>query len=277
MRRAERAFPLRHAVALGLLQGPTELLPVSSSGHTTLIPWLAGWSYAELDGERRKTFELVLHAGAGLALAIDMRAELLRATATATRGGRGAAALALSLAPPALAGSVLRGPIERRLGGPRSIAAGLAAGAVAMAVADCAAPARRTSSQAGALDGLALGIAQALALIPGVSRSGATLAAARARGFARADARELSWLVALPVILGASAQQAIRLAREGVPRGSGAELALGGAAAFLSTLAAARALRRGGYGGRALLPYSLYRCLLAALVVARLRRAPHAR
>ena len=100
MRRAEPAFPLRHAVALGLLHGPTELLPVSSSGHTTLIPWLAGWSYAELDGERRKAFELALHAGAGLALAIDMRAELLRATAA--RGGRGAAVLALSLAPPAL-------------------------------------------------------------------------------------------------------------------------------------------------------------------------------
>jgi undecaprenyl-diphosphatase len=275
MRRAERAFPLRHAVALGLLQGPTELLPVSSSGHTTLIPWLAGWSYAELDGERRKAFELALHAGAGLALAIDMRAELLRATAA--RGGRGAAVLALSLAPPALAGSLLRGPIERRLGGPRSIAGGLAAGAVAMAVADFAAPAHRASEEASAADGLALGIAQALALIPGVSRSGATLTAARARGFARADARELSWLVALPVILGASAQQAGRLAREGVPRGSGGGLALGGAAAFLSTLGAARALRREGYGGRALLPYSLYRCLLAALVVARLRCAPPAR
>ncbi|HEX7610698.1 MAG TPA: hypothetical protein VF380_08500, partial [Solirubrobacteraceae bacterium] len=90
-------------------------------------------------------------------------------------------------------------------------------------------------------------------------------------------ARELSWLVALPVILGAGAQQARRLAREGVPQGSGGGLALGGVAAFLSTLLAARALRRSGYGGGALLPYSLYRCLLAAVVVARLRRAPRAR
>ena len=78
---AERArSPLRHAVALGLLQGPTELLPVSSSAHTTLIPWLAGWPYAELDAELRKSFEVALHAGAGLALAIDLRAELLAAT-----------------------------------------------------------------------------------------------------------------------------------------------------------------------------------------------------
>ena len=68
---------LRHAVALGLLQGPTELLPISSSAHTTLIPWLAGWPYGELDGELRKSFEVALHAGAGLALAIDMRSELI--------------------------------------------------------------------------------------------------------------------------------------------------------------------------------------------------------
>jgi undecaprenyl-diphosphatase len=272
MRRAERAFPIRHAVALGLLQGPTELLPVSSSGHTSLIPWFAGWPYARLGGERRKAFELALHAGAGLALAIEMRPPSPRAGVAVARSR--AALLALSLAPPALAGSLLRGRIEQHLGGPRSIAAGLAAGAVAMAAADRLSPARRTSSQARAADGLALGVAQAIALIPGVSRNGATLTAARARGFARADAQELSWLVALPVILGAGAQQALRLARGGIPRGAGGELAAGGVAAFASTLAAARLLRRGGYGERALLPYSLYRCLLAALVVARLRRMP---
>ena len=71
------AVSIREAVALGALQGPTELLPVSSSAHTTLIPWLAGWSYAELDPELRKSFEVALHAGAGAALAIDMRAELI--------------------------------------------------------------------------------------------------------------------------------------------------------------------------------------------------------
>jgi len=78
MRRAR----LRHAVVLGLLQGPTELLPVSSSAHTTLIPRLAGWSHAELDPELRKSFEVALHAGAGAALAIDMRTELIGAART---------------------------------------------------------------------------------------------------------------------------------------------------------------------------------------------------
>ena len=130
MRRAR----LRHAVALGLLQGPTELLPVSSSAHTTLIPWLAGWPYADLDPELRKSFEVALHAGAAAALAIDMRTELIEAARTLDR--HRAAAIALSLAPPALAGYVLERPIERHLGGPRSIAVGLIAGAAAMALAD---------------------------------------------------------------------------------------------------------------------------------------------
>ncbi|HYM55459.1 MAG TPA: undecaprenyl-diphosphate phosphatase [Solirubrobacteraceae bacterium] len=278
MRRAERALSLRRAVALGLLQGPAELLPISSSGHTTLIPWLAGWSYAELDGELRKSFEVALHAGAGLALAIDMRAELLRQARSLD--GRRTAVLALALAPPAIAGYALREPIERRLGGPRSIAAGLIAGAVAMALADARADGpgdgARECEDARALDGLALGLAQATALIPGVSRNGAALTAARARGFGRGAAETLSWNAALPVILGASVLKATRLARRGAPPGAAAPLAAGGGTAFLSTLVSARILRHGGRedrGGRALLPYSIYRCLLAALVIRRLRRA----
>jgi undecaprenyl-diphosphatase len=262
-------------VALGLLQGPAELLPVSSSGHTALIPWLAGWPYAEFDGELRKSFEVALHAGAGLALAIDMRKELLREAARMDR--RRASVLALSLAPPTIAGYALRRPIERWLGGPRSIAAGLAVGAIAMAVAD-ARPAgadtgARGCEDARAGDGLALGLGQASALVPGVSRNGATLTAARARGFGRGAAQALSWNTALPVIVGASVLQGSSLARRGIPREARAGLAVGGGTAFLSTLASARILRRRGRDERSLLPYSLYRCLLAGLVMIRVRRA----
>ena len=277
MRRAEAALSLRHAVALGLLQGPAELLPISSSAHTALLPWLAGWPYAQLDGERRKAFEVALHAGAGLALALDMRGELRRAAAALD--ARRSCALALALAPPALAGFLLQGPIERRLGGPRSIAAGLAGGALAIALTETRArrdarPPRvqRACAQVGPGDGLALGLAQACALVPGVSRNGATLAAARARGFARRDAQRLSWLAALPVILGASLLKGGRLIGDGGPRGIRPAAALGAAAAFASTLASARVVRRGARQERALLPCALYRCLLAALVLRRLRR-----
>src|SRR5207247_1212132 len=67
---------LREAVALGLLHGPAELLPVSSSGHVTLVPWLAGWDYPDLDAELRKAFEVALHAGTAAALLLALRAEV---------------------------------------------------------------------------------------------------------------------------------------------------------------------------------------------------------
>jgi undecaprenyl-diphosphatase len=265
-------LPLRHAVALGLTQGPTELLPVSSSAHTTLIPLLLGWPYGELDGEQRKSFEIALHAGAGVALAIDMRTELL--VAARALDGRRLVAIVLSLAPATIAGFVLGPLIERRLGGPRSIAVGLLAGGVAMAIADGASEsAARDEHDVGPGDGLALGVAQAVALVPGVSRYGATLTAARVRGFSRASAQTLSWHAALPVMLGASALKAGRVARRGVPPRSIAPLAAGASSAFVSTLLSARILRRPAH---ALLPYSLYRLLLGALVLARLR-GRHAR
>jgi undecaprenyl-diphosphatase len=273
--RPGRALPFRHAVALGLLQGPAELLPISSSAHTTLLPWLAGWPYAQLGGDLRKAFEVALHAGAGAALAVHMRGELLGAAAHVDR--RRAGVIALTLAPPALAGYALGPAIERTLGEPGSIATGLAAGGVAMALAERRAGAggRRARGQrdAGARDGLALGLAQAAALIPGVSRNGAALTAAHARGFTRADSQALSWHAGLPVILGASVLKAARLRRDGVPREQRAALAGGGACAFVSTLASARVLRRALREGQRLWPYSLYRCLLAALVLTRLRRA----
>jgi undecaprenyl-diphosphatase len=261
---------LGHAIALGLLQGPTELLPVSSSAHTTLVPWLAGWSYAELDPDLRKSFEVALHAGAAAALAIDMRGELIGSARRLTR--RRIAVIALSLVPPALVGYALERPIERRLGGPRSIAVGLILGAVAMALADRrSSPGDRHEQDAGPRDGLALGIAQAMALIPGVSRNGATLTAARSRGFCREDAQTLSWHAGLPVMIGASILKAWRLWRVGIPDGGRPMLAVGAGSAFVSTLAGAGALRR-RVGRRGLLPYAVYRCTIAAIMVVRLRR-----
>jgi undecaprenyl-diphosphatase len=296
MRRADSApsLSLCQTLALGLLQGPTELLPVSSSAHTALFSWLAGWSFTELDPELRKSFEVALHGGAGAALAIDMRGELREAARTLD--WQQIAMIALSLAPPVLVGLALERPIERRLGGPRSIAGGLIAGAVAMALADLH-PGRhmgagregdrgrpksvarveghagdsRRYEEAGPRDGLALGLAQAVALIPGVSRSGATLTVARARGFGRADAVALSWHAGLPVILGASTLKTWRL-RRGVPEGARLTLAVGAAGAFVSTLASARVLRRPWASSRTLLPYAVYRCMIAAITIMRLRR-----
>ncbi|HTY97613.1 MAG TPA: undecaprenyl-diphosphate phosphatase [Solirubrobacteraceae bacterium] len=272
MRRAERELPLRQAVALGLLQGPTELLPVSSSAHTTLLPWLAGWSYGDLDDELRKGFEVALHAGTATALVLLAGRELAGDTAAMLR--RRPRALMLALAPPALAGLLLGPRIERDLGEPPWIALALAAGSVAMAGAELRgrrAPGQyggRHFGQEGAADGLALGLAQALALVPGISRSGASIGAARWRGFTREDAHRLSWTVALPVIAGASLLQGLRLRRVGIPASMGASMAAGAGAAFCSTLGAG-ALLRGRLRGCPPWPFVLYRGALAGWVALR--------
>lgn len=282
--RTNRRLPLHHAVALGLLHGPTELLPVSSSAHTTLLPWLAGWPYPRLDPKLRKAFEVALHAGTAAAL-------LTRPSGIGL-GGRPSFVLP-AVAPAALTGYALGDQIERRFGTPGTIAAGLFAGSVAMTAAELRARKVRLSlrtrarvtpfsttttphgeerkaTSANQHDGLALGLAQTIALIPGVSRSGATLAAARRRGFSHIDADRLSWQVGLPVIAGASLLKGAHLLCEGVPRELRAPLAVGAASAFASTLLSAKLF---GPRQRALLlPAStIYRGVLAGLVVRRMR------
>jgi undecaprenyl-diphosphatase len=260
---------LPHAVALGLVQGPAELLPVSSSAHTMLAPALLGWHYAELDAGLRKSFEVSLHAGTALALALITRRELTAAARRVDLGRLGW--LALCSAPAALAGYRFEDRVEQ-LGGARQLASALAAGGLAMALADLRSG-TRTVRDAGACDALLIGLAQALALIPGVSRNGATLAAARARRFRRRDAHALSWRAAGPVMAGASVLRALRAFRRGLPPGSAPALAAGAGAALVSTLACAPALRSERLARAPLAPFALYRLALAALVLERLAPA----
>jgi undecaprenyl-diphosphatase len=253
---------LAEAVAIGLVHGPAERAPVSSSAHTTLVPWLLRWRYGELDAPARKRFEVALHAGATAAVLLASR----------RRSGVPARVVVLACLPPAVAGALLEGPIERRLGTPATIAGGLAAGGLLMAAAERRRGDARDAADAGALDALAIGVAQAAALVPGVSRSGAARAAARWRGFAPAQARALSDAVGLPITIGAIALKG-RQALDG-GRAERAALAAGAAAAFASTIAADAALRRGRSGGASLYPYAAYRVALAALVIRRLRQNP---
>jgi len=221
---------LTETIALGLLQGPAELLPVSSSAHVGLLSWVLGWRHAALPGAARKEVEVALHAGTALTLAL------------AGHGRPRWGLLAAATAPPALAGLAGERLVESRLGTPRSVAAGLLAGSAAMVLADRT-PARRPARAAGPADGAWLGAAQAAALVPGVSRSGATRALARARGFGRADAAALSREVALPVLAGAVALKGARLVRRRPPAATWRALGAGAAAAALSTAGALRAER----------------------------------
>jgi len=268
------------ALALGLLHGPAELVPVSSSGHVAAVPWLLGWEVSGWDGARRKELEVALHAGSAAALMLVLRPRRLRASLLAAAG-----------APPAVVGYVLERRIEERLGTPATLAGGLLAGALALVLADRGAGSR-SDSDAGVRDGLALGLAQTAALVPGVSRNGATLAAARARGFGRAASSRLSWEVALPVLAGATALKTWRVATAGgassSPAGSAGPpagspgrptassgqptaarirpLAAGAAAAFASTLSTARLI---GLERRApLWPWAAWRAALAGAILA---------
>jgi undecaprenyl-diphosphatase len=269
------SIPVRRAIALGLIQGPAELLPVSSSAHLVLVPWLARWDWDGLDPELRKSFEVALHAGAAAALLIGQR----RVIADELRSfdARRAAVLMLSFAPPALVGYTMERSIERRLGGPRTTAIGLLAGAAAMVLADRR-PQRRGRGEATTFDGLALGVAQAAALAPGVSRNGATLAAARWRCFTREQANLLSRTVALPIIVGAAVLKGARLHGRGTDPSLRKAMGVGVAASFVSALASQRLIRQ-VERDRALWPYAAYRAGLAAIVLAhlgRVRRRPQA-
>lgn len=264
----EGRIPTRRALALGIVQGPAELLPVSSSAHIVLIPWLAGWDWETIDPEVRKSFEVALHTGAALALLIGQR-RMLRAELRSFNGRR-ALLLGLSFLPAAVVGYTLERPIERHLGGPRATAYGLLAGAAAMLAGDTR-PQRRGQGDATAADGLVLGIAQAAALAPGVSRNGVTLAAARWRRFSRDQANLLSRTIALPIIVGATTLKGARLARRGTTPELRRSLAIGVAASFASTLASQRLIGL-VERDRALWPYAAYRGALAAAVLFRLRR-----
>jgi undecaprenyl-diphosphatase len=257
------------ALALGVLHGPAELLPISSSGHISVIPWLLGWDdYERLDPELRKAFEVALHAGTAAALLITQRREVIEAVCDINVSL--AQLIALSFIPPAVVGFTLERRIERHLGTPATIAAGLVCGSIAMALADRA-PQERTSAEAGAVDALLLGAAQACALIPGVSRNGATLAAARRRRFTREDSNRLSRHVALPVIAGATLLKGVRLYRRGLPPGAALPFALGAGASFVSTLGSTWLIHQ-VERDRSLLPYAAYRIALAGLIVRRLTR-----
>jgi undecaprenyl-diphosphatase len=257
--RSDRRLTARQAIALGLIQGPAELLPVSSSGHLVLVPALLGWPYARLDADVRKTFEVALHAGAGLALAWLLRED----ARAAVRDPVGTALLA---GPAAAIGFALEPLIEERLSNPEVAAVAQIASGAALALVD-----RRTGVRPLPRSGdrVVVGLAQAAALVPGVSRNGATLSAARALGFSRVDSARLSWRAGLPIIGGATLLKLARVAQRGLDHDLRGPFAAGAAAAFVSTLAAGPLLR---LAQRPYAPLGAYRVALGALALRRLHR-----
>jgi undecaprenyl-diphosphatase len=234
-------------------------LPVSSSGHLVLVPALLDWPYAHLPADVRKAFEVALHTGAGLALLYLLREDARAAV-------RGPAGTALLTAPAAAIALAFEDRIEQRASDPRVVATAMVVGGAALGAAG-AVPRREGVTPLHAGDKLAVGIAQAAALVPGVSRNGATLTAARMLGLDRETAARLSWQAGLPIIGGATALKLFRLAQHGLDRELRMPFAAGASAAFIATLASAPLLRIRHQRGIA-----AYRVALGAFALRRLHR-----
>jgi undecaprenyl-diphosphatase len=219
------------AIVLGLTQGATEYAPVSSSGHLILVPWLFDWSIVQ-NGALNKTFDVALHMGTLLGALIYFRNDVLRylrawlasigARAIRDTDERIAWALVIGTIPGAIAGALFESAIEDSLGQPLLIAAMLAVFGVVLWAADRRARSDRDMATIGPRTGLLLGVAQAVALQPGVSRSGITITAARAIGLDRESAARFSFLLSLPIIAGAGVFKALDLVHNGF-QGYGAE------------------------------------------------------
>lgn len=252
------------AVVLGVVQGLTEFLPVSSSGHLILVPRLFGWP------DQGLAVDAALHLGTLAALLAYFRSELL-GLLTGTLSRRLVGLLVLATIPGGVAGVLLEHVIEAQLRSPLVIATTTALFGVVMAVADRFAP--PTARQArDPLEGVALGqamsvgCAQALALVPGTSRSGITITIGLFAGLDRATAARFSFLLGIPITAGAGALKTLQLLRVGLTHGEAGALAVAVLAAFLSGWAAVWFLV-GFLRRRSLLPFVVYRLLLAALIV----------
>lgn len=214
------------AIVLGITQGLTEFAPISSSGHLILVPWLFGWSIVDAPS-LNKTFDVALHMGTLLGAVVYFRQDLgryvvawigtVRRRAIETVDERLSWALVVGTIPGAVTGAVFEGVIEDTLGDPALIAVMLAVFGVVLYVVDLRAPVRRSIESVSVRDGLVLGIAQALALQPGVSRSGVTITVARLMAIDRESAARFSFLLSIPIIAGAGLYEGLDVVREGVP------------------------------------------------------------
>jgi len=268
--------PIIHAIVLGLVQGFTEFLPISSSGHLILVPWLFGWN--DFDNTSiSKAFDVALHLGTLVAVVAYFWRELVvyvregirlvvRRERPVNPEGRLAWLLVLSALPAAFVGAVFEKTIDSKLGTPVLIGVSLIFFGLLLGWADRRQGARKLDEYRGP-DALKVGAAQVLALNPGTSRSGITITAARYIGFNRDAAARASFLMAIPVTAGAVAFKMLKLVGDGIPDGLLVPMIIGivtaGLAGWLAVWGTLRWVRT-----RSFMPFVIYRCVLGVTVLA---------
>jgi len=255
------AMTFLQALVLGILQGATEFLPVSSSGHLVLVPWLAGWPDAGL------TFNAVVHLGTFLAVIACFWGDvmlLVRAWCTSVRHRRMSTPeerlawlIVLSAVPAALAGYLLKFFFEALFGSPGSVAGLLIVTGIILLLGERASSRQRDVSALRVPDALLIGLAQAMAIAPGISRSGATISAGRVTGLSREGAARFSFVMGIPVIAGAAALEVLDALRAGTTTDQTLLLVTGfvtaGLAGYLSIRGLLRMVRT-----RSLRPFAYY-------------------
>jgi undecaprenyl-diphosphatase len=214
------------ALLLGIVQGLTEFLPISSSGHLILVPWLQDYTFLEDNEAFNKTFDVALHAGTLVAAISYFRREVVlftvaffrsvRRRAIETGTERIAWAIAIGTVPAVIAGGLGSSFIEDHLGEPWMIGIQLIVFGALLGWADRL-PQSRGFEQVRLGDGLKIGLAQVLALAPGTSRSGITITAARYLAFDRDTAARVSFLLLIPAVFGATVYSAYKAIHDGLP------------------------------------------------------------
>ncbi|SNB47085.1 undecaprenyl-diphosphatase UppP [Geobacter sp. DSM 9736] len=223
---------LFHAAFLGALQGLTEVLPISSSAHLILVPWLLRWPASGL------TFDVALHLGTFIALSIYFRRDIVELVGNFFRSIREKKAdsptdrlpfyIIAGTIPAAIVGKALEGHIEEIFRkSPVLIACFLIVFGLILALSDSKGTKRLSLERITLKAAMIIGIAQCLALIPGVSRSGITITAALFIGFNREAAARFSFLLSLPIVAAAAFLELGDLVRSGIPEGETGGLVVG--------------------------------------------------
>jgi len=254
-------FSVCQAIILGIVQGLTEFLPVSSSAHLILVPWLFGWQDPGL------AFDVALHLGTLLALLAFYWREWLDMGLSLASGQtlprRLLFLLIIASVPGAIIGVLLEKQAETIFRSPALIAATLATLGTLLWVADAVGSKERRIEDLTVIDALLIGLSQALAIIPGVSRSGATITTARLLGIERADAANFSFLMATPIIAGAGMLETHKLFHTGLAAQLGWGFAASAAFGLLAIVGLLRFVRTHTYR-----PFAIYRIVVAVIVIA---------
>jgi undecaprenyl-diphosphatase len=259
---------LMHALTLAIIQGLTEFLPISSSGHLILVPVFLGWT------DQGLAFDVATHLGTLAAVVFYFRHELWPMTRDALgtlRGGRRTREsdlawwVVIGTIPTVICGVLFAGQISTVLRSPLIIAATMAGFGILLWIADVRGGKDREEDQLGLRDAIIVGLAQALSLIPGTSRSGITITAALFLGLKRQAAARFSFLLSIPIILAAITYELTKLLGDPGPvdwAALGIGASVSGVVAYLTIRGFIAMLGRMGVG-----PFVIYRLFLAAVLV----------